>query len=144
MCYEAAMRLPCLAVSVQAARSFVAGQLVAWGAGASDSAHVRVDDIKLVTSELVGNAAKFCASEIEVSVSSHRDHVEVAVSDDNPASAVLQHPGPDIASGRGLLLVDALAERWGQRPHGGGKTLWARLALPPGSALARGCRLPLQ
>lgn len=66
-------------MSVQAARSFVAGQLVAWGAGASDSAHARVDDIKLVTSELVGNAAKFCQGEIEVCLSSHRDHVEVAV-----------------------------------------------------------------
>ncbi|MFE9387388.1 ATP-binding protein [Streptomyces sp. NPDC007025] len=40
-------------------------------------------------------------------------------------------PGPEEESGRGLLLVDALADRWGDRTDDRiTKTLWAELALP--------------
>jgi anti-sigma regulatory factor (Ser/Thr protein kinase) len=43
-----------------------------------------------------------------------------------------RHPLPDGESGRGLLLVDTLADRWGVRsgpaPR---KTVWAELALAP-------------
>ncbi|MFB7598960.1 ATP-binding protein [Streptomyces sp. NPDC056160] len=44
---------------------------------------------------------------------------------------VLPEPEPDAESGRGLLLVDALADRWGvaegRFPR---KTVWAELRLP--------------
>ncbi|MET8247850.1 ATP-binding protein [Streptomyces sp. NPDC005202] len=44
-------------------------------------------------------------------------------------------PGPDAESGRGLLLVEALADRWGVAfgpvPR---KTVWAELDLPPEAA----------
>jgi hypothetical protein len=37
---------------------------------------------------------------------------------------------PDGESGRGLLLVDVLAERWGSTPRSPvGKTVWAELRL---------------
>ncbi|MFD3976796.1 ATP-binding protein [Streptomyces cyaneofuscatus] len=36
-------------------------------------------------------------------------------------------PADDETSGRGLLIVDALAERWGVRPRNPGKTVWAQL-----------------
>ncbi|WP_107308369.1 ATP-binding protein [Streptomyces qaidamensis] len=39
-----------------------------------------------------------------------------------------QLPGPDTESGRGLLLVDALADRWGVTPGlSPRKTVWAEL-----------------
>ncbi|MFE3070826.1 ATP-binding protein [Streptomyces sp. NPDC059247] len=44
-------------------------------------------------------------------------------------------PAPGLAEGgRGLLLVDALADRWGWYPRGRapGKTVWAECALAPG------------
>ncbi|MEU4469659.1 ATP-binding protein [Streptomyces sp. NPDC024017] len=41
-----------------------------------------------------------------------------------------QLPGPDTESGRGLLLVDALADRWGVTPGlPPRKTVWAELDL---------------
>ncbi|MGW3118756.1 ATP-binding protein [Streptomyces sp. NPDC001107] len=42
-------------------------------------------------------------------------------------------PPPDAESGRGLLLVDALADDWGvtPRPTAPGKTVWAELLLSP-------------
>ncbi|MCQ8192991.1 ATP-binding protein [Streptomyces rugosispiralis] len=42
-------------------------------------------------------------------------------------------PPPDRETGRGLLLVDALADRWGTEPHHPvGKTVWAELDSRPG------------
>ncbi|WP_406206119.1 ATP-binding protein [Kitasatospora sp. NBC_01560] len=39
--------------------------------------------------------------------------------------------GADSQSGRGLVLVDALADRWGSVPRSpGAKTVWAELDLP--------------
>jgi anti-sigma regulatory factor (Ser/Thr protein kinase) len=43
-------------------------------------------------------------------------------------------------SGRGLMLVEALAERWGSYvpQHGRGKVVWAEVAMPRSSGGARG------
>lgn len=56
--------------------------------------------------------------------------VRIEVSDANPepppARPVVH--GPDDESGRGLLLVDVLAARWGTSPrHPVGKTVWAEV-----------------
>ncbi|MEW2396395.1 ATP-binding protein [Streptomyces sp. NPDC046862] len=51
-------------------------------------------------------------------------------------------PTPEGESGRGLLLVDALAVRWGSVPrHPLGKTVWAEVSItsPAFSAQARRC-----
>jgi anti-sigma regulatory factor (Ser/Thr protein kinase) len=144
MCHRASARLACTPVSVSASRAFVTNQLATWGVTPHDNAHGRVADIALVTSELAGNATKFCSQDIEISLVAHRDHVQVAVTDDNPQPVRLQQPGPDTLGGRGLLLVDTLAERWGQNRHNHGKTVWAHLALPPGSVLGHGCTLTLR
>jgi anti-sigma regulatory factor (Ser/Thr protein kinase) len=49
-----------------------------------------------------------------------------------PARARQVHSAPPLAeSGRGLLLVEALADRWGARPEPPcAKTVWRELALP--------------
>ena len=38
-----------------------------------------------------------------------------------------RHPGPDTVTGRGLLLVEALTDRWGAERTGGGKVVWFEL-----------------
>ncbi|EKX62948.1 ATP-binding protein [Streptomyces ipomoeae] len=44
----------------------------------------------------------------------------------------IQHPTLDAESGRGLLLVEALADRWGTAPGlPPRKTIWAEVTLPP-------------
>ncbi|WP_338060140.1 hypothetical protein [Streptomyces fulvoviolaceus] len=37
---------------------------------------------------------------------------------------VVRRPGGDDESGRGLLLLDAVAARWGVTQHHGGKSVW--------------------
>lgn len=41
-------------------------------------------------------------------------------------------PADDDTSGRGLFIVDALAEQWGVRPRNPGKTVWAHLSVEAG------------
>ncbi|HLI01219.1 MAG TPA: ATP-binding protein [Acidimicrobiales bacterium] len=141
MCHDAAVRLACTPRSVRAARTFVMDRLRGWGVAPTDVAHGRVADAVLVVSELVGNAVKNCSQEVELRLVTHGDHIEVAVTDDNPEPAELKQPDPLTPGGRGLVLVDAIAEQWGQRRQAGHKTVWARLRVPPGSALATDCRL---
>jgi hypothetical protein len=56
----------------------------------------------------------------------------VEVADANNARPVRKKATPEDEGGRGLALVEALAERWGCCPrlHGIGKATWAELALP--------------
>ena len=50
----------------------------------------------------------------------------VFVWDAGPRPPPRADPGADAENGRGLLLVEALSERWGHFGHdGGGKVVWA-------------------
>jgi hypothetical protein len=41
----------------------------------------------------------------------------------------LRTPTLDDLSGRGLVIVDAIAAKWGVRPRDPGKTVWAHLTI---------------
>ena len=102
------------------ARRFVidhAGDLAAEGA------------LALLTSELVTNGMLHAGTRLHVGIVTGADYVLVAVRDESDAGALLIPP-PDLGrpSGRGLLLVDALASQWGVFRHDGGKTVWFTLS----------------
>ena len=88
----------------------------------------------LLTSELVSNALLHARTEVDLLLVMAASAVRVEVHDGNtrqphPPAA----PAPlDATSGRGLLMVDALAGRWGIDGTGNGKTVWFELpvALP--------------
>ncbi|MER5756906.1 ATP-binding protein [Streptomyces sp. NPDC002088] len=54
----------------------------------------------------------------------------IKVRDGCPDLPVLRHAGPDDEGGRGLLLVESLAETWGVSPDG--TTTWCSLPLTKG------------
>lgn len=59
--------------------------------------------------------------------------LRLEASDASDAQPVLRIAEDDEESGRGLALVEALADRWGVTPReGAGKTVWAFLVLPEG------------
>ena len=79
-----------------------------------------VEDVKLLVSELVTNAVRHPRSTgaIELAVDIGRRCVRVEVTD--PGTGFkrprLSAPTPDALGGRGLLIVDRLASRWGVAP----------------------------
>jgi anti-sigma regulatory factor (Ser/Thr protein kinase) len=106
--------------SVPAARSAVRGFL---------GQHARTDDAALVVSELATNAVRHSASrdgtyELRLEVKPGRLRIEV-VDQGAPAQvAVVGEPGE---SGRGLLIVEALADDWGHEGRSGLRVWWAEL-----------------
>ena len=88
------------------------------------------DAILVVTSELITNAVRHGAGEVEFRVVVDEGTVRLEVLDDGHAKvkAPKQAPSPSALGGRGLLLVRALSRRWGSGFDPAGRTLvWAEL-----------------
>ncbi len=118
-----ARSFPCERYALRSARHFVADTLTGWG-------HEKfVDDVSLVVGELTTNAVVHARSEYIVAVSSQGDTVRVSVRDASPTLPALQDPPIHSFSGRGVLLVAAIARRWGAEQITGGKVVWAELGV---------------
>jgi anti-sigma regulatory factor (Ser/Thr protein kinase) len=86
---------------------------------------------ELVVSELATNALRHGAGDLGVDVLVERGRVRIEVADASPALPRPRRPGPEDPGGRGMLVVDALAQAWGVEPGGearGGKVVWVTLA----------------
>jgi hypothetical protein len=57
----------------------------------------------------------------------------IEVWDPDPALPAVQEPGPTSESGRGLLIVECLADAWGHHPADGGKVVWCELGFSAGN-----------
>ncbi|MCC3655350.1 ATP-binding protein [Streptomyces sp. S07_1.15] len=97
------------------------------------------DAVTLVVAELASNAARHgCVPgrDFRLGMAIGRGGVRVEVTDTRaerlPVPARPGERDADAESGRGLLLVAALADRWGWEPRsdGPGKTVWAECRLP--------------
>lgn len=84
---------------------------------------------QLLVSELVTNAVLHSHSDVILLDIGFHDDLRVAVTD---ASAQVPRPRPSTSNdrdGRGLLLVESLAKRWGiDRTSGNGKRVWFELS----------------
>jgi PAS domain S-box-containing protein len=89
----------------------------------------QVDVATLLVSELVTNALVHGQPPCRLHIDAGTDVVEIAVEDADPTLPQRVAAGDLDESGRGYLLVEALSDEWGVRPHqGGGKAAWFRLA----------------
>jgi serine phosphatase RsbU (regulator of sigma subunit)/anti-sigma regulatory factor (Ser/Thr protein kinase) len=86
-----------------------------------------VDTAVLLTSELVTNALAHGAPQVHVSVQALDGAYRVSVDDEDPRQPVLRAATRDDEHGRGLVLVDVLANRWGVDTAGRGKSVWFEL-----------------
>jgi anti-sigma regulatory factor (Ser/Thr protein kinase) len=82
--------------------------------------------LELVVSELASNAVRHARTPYELTVEVFPT-LRVEVTDANPSPPVRKNPGPMDEGGRGLLIVDACAKRWGVAPLPTGKVVWAEL-----------------
>lgn len=88
------------------------------------------DDVALVVSEMVTNAVRHAEPPVDLEIEVGDGEVVVAVRDGSPDRPVSREAGADAEGGRGMLLVDLLADDHGVRPEPPGKTVWARLRHP--------------
>ena len=92
-----------------------------------------LDTAALLTTELVSNAIRQTREELVITVALAGDRMRVGVADSSHRRPQLVQVGSRDTSGRGLHLIEALADRWGVDPddRGLGKTVWFELDVPP-------------
>jgi anti-sigma regulatory factor (Ser/Thr protein kinase) len=88
-------------------------------------------DAEMVTSELVTNAiehAGTAALGLEVLRLADSGMIAVIVTDSSADPPVRRDLADDAEHGRGLNIVEALSAKWGWKPEGSGKAVYAILA----------------
>lgn len=85
-------------------------------------------DAALLVSELVTNVLLHARSDARVRLSVRSGTLLVEVEDESPVLPQPQAPAQSSPTGRGLALVEGLANAWGAVPNGdGGKVIWFEL-----------------
>jgi anti-sigma regulatory factor (Ser/Thr protein kinase) len=116
--------LPGRATSAGAGRQFLAARLAEWQLDhLSDGALVCV-------SEVITNAVVHAGSHAELSMRVTRGVLRVGVRDVGASAIPTVRPPatPDDTHGRGLLLVEALSDKWGTIEEGGSKVVWFEMS----------------
>jgi anti-sigma regulatory factor (Ser/Thr protein kinase) len=89
--------------------------------------HRLLGELLLCVSEVVTNAVLHAGTELELSVSVDRDRVRVEVGDGSPVAPIRKHYDLAAPTGRGILLIEELADGWGVEPTDRGKVVWFEL-----------------
>ncbi|MGP4007576.1 SpoIIE family protein phosphatase [Streptomyces sp. 4N124] len=89
-----------------------------------------LESTELMVSEVVANAVRFASRPITLRLLC-TDVLRCEVGDDSPAVPRMRHARLSDEGGRGLFLVDQLAERWGATRVSTGKVVWFEQQLPP-------------
>ena len=114
-------QLPSSVSSPQMARAFLRSTLETWkldGYG---------DVTELLVTELVANVVTHVGAPMTLRVQKDRSRMRVEIEDPSPEVPVVHHPDAADEHGRGVLLVDKLANAWGVDPRPDGKTVWFEL-----------------
>ncbi|MFD9031849.1 SpoIIE family protein phosphatase [Streptomyces sp. NPDC059567] len=94
----------------------------------------QVDSAVLMVSEMVTNVLIHTDGDAlivaEVTCDEAGRRMRVEVSDGSDELPHKRHPGEMASSGRGLVLMEMLAEAWGVDPRGEGKSIWFELTEP--------------
>ncbi|WP_406150747.1 ATP-binding protein [Streptomyces sp. NBC_01012] len=133
--HDFTMRLSSTPRGARLARGLAGERLDAWGVPYGSDAH---DALSLIVAELSSNAVRHghvSGRDFRLRITAEGTAIRIEVTDTRgdrlPASN--DSASPDQEGGRGLLLVAALADRWGWYPRtdGPGKTVWAVLEVAP-------------
>ncbi|MGH9063845.1 MAG: ATP-binding protein [Acidimicrobiales bacterium] len=123
---EARRRFPQEPRSAGEARRFLRQVLDEWGL------EDYVEAATLALSEVVTNAVLHAGSEAEVLVRATGPVLRVEVHDTSRQRPVRKRYRLDAGTGRGLAMVEVLADRWGSVTSETGKVVWFELATAEG------------
>src|SRR3954447_10843904 len=87
-------------------------------------------DVALLLSELVTNAMKYTQGDIVVEIDADSQVIVGVCDHSSQEPFVRPTPGSEDGGGRGLHLVDALAEQWGAELYQDGKCVWFQVSHP--------------
>ena len=115
------------------ARAFVREQLQ------SVIADELLDDVLLMTTEMVTNVVLHARTDVHLGVTHDGVNVLITVQDHNNAGPAERAHNASLnlaESGRGMQIIDALADDFGWRrlPTGNGKVTWFAVAIPAATA----------
>ncbi|GAA0435445.1 ATP-binding protein [Streptomyces luteireticuli] len=113
------------------ARRWARSRLAGCGIGLDDSL---AEALILVISELVTNAVVHTGCPAVLRMFFPGGTVRVEVADFSARPPRRRCAGGDETGGRGLELVDGLADRWGWQPEGAGKRIWCEIDRRPGAS----------
>lgn len=82
-----------------------------------------IEDTELLVTELVTNGVLHAKTSVTLEVEVQRDRIDVAVTDRSVRNLQRRSPSPDVATGRGINILDALAPDWTVSHHDEGKTV---------------------
>ncbi|MFF2819325.1 SpoIIE family protein phosphatase [Kitasatospora cineracea] len=121
-------RLATLALSgdpalLRHAREFTRRTLADWGLGSL------VEPVVLLAGELLANAVLHAGSPLQLRLF-RGSLLTVEVSDADSREPRLRPVGEHDEGGRGMLLINELAHRWGSRATRDGKVVWFEMELP--------------
>ena len=120
--FQSHLELGALPTAVPCARMHAKQVVIEWGLAEL------ADTTELLVSELTTNAVRASAGLtspiVRLRLVSDGRCVVIHVGDGSSQMPVRQDAGPDSERGRGLLLVDTLAEDWGAYRTAGGKVVW--------------------
>jgi PAS domain S-box-containing protein len=132
---HAVQRFPATNVSVGRARRFLLDRL-------PSGCHGGGDLLVLMLSELATNSVQHADTEFEVDIAVTEEGggrwVRVSVTDEAPGFPTPKEPPPDAPHGRGLRIVESLADAWGieVRSDRPGKTVWCTSWVGPADSAA--------
>ena len=116
--------LPHTSAAPRLARQYLTSRAAAWPAEL-------LDLVVLLANELVTNAVVHGRGPVELRIGDDGRRIRIEISDGSPDPLPRDagRPPNTQQSGRGLLVVDSLADRWGCRLHRAppGKTVWFEL-----------------
>lgn len=105
--------------SVSEARQFVADELV--------ETKIDLADAALLTSEVVTNAVRHAHTDFWLRIESRPSIVRIEIINDAPELLLIKKD-PSLDGGRGLRILDRLAQCWGVESRSAEKVVWFELA----------------
>ncbi|AYG79209.1 Phosphoserine phosphatase RsbP [Streptomyces hundungensis] len=113
--------------ALSSSRHMIRAAVRAWGA------RERSDEIELAADELITNALMHTDGGAIITIrvlSGPERRLRVEVEDRSSALPRRREAGASGVSGRGLMLVDRLADVWGVESRGSGKCVWCEFVVP--------------
>ncbi len=118
---EAQLQIPPVSTGIGEARRFTRDRLKAWGLASV------ADNAILMISELVTNAILHGGEGAVLTLIVNDLKMRAEVRDSSPALPVVRSYSETATTGRGMVIVDALAAAWGTFAVDGGKVVWFEL-----------------